>query len=170
MPIWRDLFLSLLLVLFLPASGEGKGGVPLTIGYLEHVLLEPDHVKIKAKIDTGAKTSSLGIEDLQEYEQDGNSWVRFSFSTPKGKKIVMERRVLRIVRIRRVGSAKEIRPVVELDICLDNLVLRTEVNLTIRKGMNYPMLLGRRFLSQNILIDPGKKYLTKPACRPVMAP
>ncbi len=159
-----------MLFFLLPGPGFAAEAPALTVGYLERILLEPGHIKIKAKIDTGAKTSSLGVDKLEWFERDGLSWVRFHFVPPHGEPVVMERRVVRVMRVRHAGCASESRPVVELDLCLGDLPLHAEVNLATRKGMNYPMLLGRRLLEHRVAVVPGAKFLTKPTCTATTQP
>ncbi len=78
-----------------------------------------------------------------------------------------ERRVERTVTIKRhLGESQE-RPVIRLGVCLKNTYRETEVNLTDRSGFNYQMLIGRRFLKDEFVVDPGETATSKPDCRDV---
>ena len=135
------------------------------IGYVEKVYLYPGKLKFKVKIDTGAKTSSLGVNDLERFKREGEQWVRFSLSGYEGKTSFFELPIERRARIRRAEADRDVRPVVRLGICLGSTFKEAEVNLNNRKGMNYRMLIGRRFLGNHFLVDPKAKFLTKPSCK-----
>ncbi len=117
---------------------------------------------IKAKVDTGARTSSLHAEDIDFYEDGGVKFVRFSvFPWQKnntGKKTV----TAELVGFRNVRSSsgfQERRPVITADICVAGIDVKTEVTLTNRKLMGFRMLLGRRVLEQGFVVIAGKSYL-----------
>ncbi|MBF0444974.1 MAG: ATP-dependent zinc protease [Magnetococcales bacterium] len=138
------------------------------VGYIEKVkiFLSSKNIVIKAKIDTGAKTSSLDVDSLSFFTRSNEDWVRFTVTDDDGEVIKLSLPVERSSRIRRAGAKKDIRPVVKLGLCLGNYYKEGEVNLSEREGMNYPMLIGRRFLSQSYLVDSSQKFLQKkPKCK-----
>ncbi|MGN7614642.1 ATP-dependent zinc protease family protein, partial [Magnetococcales bacterium HHB-1] len=137
-------------------------------GYVEKVriFLPKDDIVIKAKIDTGAKTSSLDVDELTFFTHKEEDWVEFTVTDDDGEAIRLSLPVERSTRIRRAGAKRDERPVVKLGLCLGRYYKEGEVNLTQREGMNYPMLIGRRFLSKSYLVDSSKKFLQKkPKCK-----
>jgi len=70
----------------------------------------------------------------------------------------------RITRIRRHGGEIEERPVVILGICLGNVYLETEVNLVDRSGLEFPMLIGRAFMSSHVVVDPSRSFALELKC------
>ncbi len=130
-------------------------------GWLEWVVLEPWGLKLKGKLDTGAKTSSLHAVDVEYFQREGEEWVRFQTFNPhrKTKAVTIERPLIRDVRIKRHLSVSQERPVVALDLCLGDRMVTTEFSLIDRGRFNYPVLLGRRILQQErILVDAAATY------------
>lgn len=130
------------------------------MGWAEHVVLLPWGRKVKARLDTGANTASLHATDIEEFEKDGEDWVRFEFDHEDHEQIEIERPVVRYIRI--IGEDR--RPVVELSFCLDEARHTAQFSLTDRESLTYPMLLGRRFLADVAIVDPAKRYLTRADC------
>ncbi|ADE15161.1 protein of unknown function DUF785 [Nitrosococcus halophilus Nc 4] len=147
------------------SGSEGVGAKErIIMGWVERVVLIPWGVELKAKLDSGAKTSSLHAEDIERFEKDGEEWVRFIIELEgKGEEIEplqVEQPLVRNVRIKRHrGNAKR-RPVVNLKFCLNGKGYETQFSLVDRSRLNYPVLFGRRFLKDVALIDPSKTFLT----------
>ncbi len=134
----------------------------LVAGWLEAAVLSPWKIRLPAKLDTGAKTSSIHATGIERFKRDGRNWVRFKLPQGKFKKtgdIIVEAPMLREVAIKRHNLDPAIRPVVELDFCIDSHFYRAEFTLADRSKFNYPVLLGRRFLKNNILVDAGKTFI-----------
>ncbi len=130
-------------------------------GWLEWVVLEPWGLKLKGKLDTGAKTSSLHAVEVEYFQREGEEWVRFKTFNPrrKTKVVTIERPLIRDVRIKRHLADYQERPVVALDLCLGDRIITTEFSLIDRGRFNYPVLLGRRVLQQErILVDAAAIY------------
>ena len=138
----------------------------LVVGWIEKVRIYPGNLMIHAKVDTGAKHSSLNASNVTEFRRDGKRWVRFDVINRRGEKATIERRVYRVADIRSDGGVEK-RLVVHLDICLGNVYRRAEVNLNNRKGFKYQMLIGRSFMKDKIIVDPCIQYKTKPNCKEV---
>lgn len=163
----RSITVSLFLALSLCTQGAALGKEKETVGWIERVKLYPGGITVRAKLDTGAKTSSLHCDCITPYERDGEKWVRFGVTNFRGKTMWFERKVERTVTIKRhLGESQE-RMVIRLGVCLKNTYRETEVNLTDRSGFNYQMLIGRRFLKDEFIVDPGEIATTKPDCRDV---
>lgn len=135
-----------------------------TIGHVEDVRIIPGDVIFRARIDSGAETSSLDVSDMVEFQRDGKPWVRFTAANAAGRSLTLERPVVRTANVRRSGAATQQRHVVLIGLCLGRVFADAEVNLTDRAGMTYRMLIGRRFLADRFLIDVAAANLTTPEC------
>lgn len=153
-----------LLLCFLPVSGV-FAQEKLVIGWIEKISLYNSKFQLKAKIDTGATTSSVSAEILKKYKQDGEDWVRFQVVNKSGGKIVLERKVLQYVKIKRKLIFSIRRPVVSLGICIGHVYREEKVNLSDRKNFLYPLLIGRNFLSGYFLVDSERIFTVKPECK-----
>lgn len=144
----------------------------IIMGWVEHVRLMPLDVLVRAKLDTGANTSSLHAENVTYFKRDGEPWVRFDFKTPHKKKKgqkpsatdvrelhVIERPVVRTTLIKRHQQSSMQRTVIRLPIVIGGKTFEPEFTLTNRGNFIYPLLLGRRFLKDVALIDPSQTYL-----------
>lgn len=145
------------------APASRPDAVPIA-GWLERVRLSPGDVVLEAKLDTGARTSSLHAIDLQQFERDGKDWVAFNVVGDNGLSVRIERPVVRISRIKSALGTDEGRPTVTLGICIGSIYRVTEVNLVDRNGLTRPLLVGRRFLGGRFRVDPRRRYLLEPAC------
>lgn len=147
-------------------NGEKPGKV--IAGWVEKiVLLDNGDEPIKAKLDSGAKTSSMHASKIEKFQRDGDNWVRFTFVDKNGSSAEFERPEVRGVKIKDLDGGFDHRPVVEMDICFDGRVRTTQFTLTDREEFVYRILLGRRFLSGVAVIDPESTYLTKERCKEV---
>jgi hypothetical protein len=137
-------------------------------GWVEKVILFPGHLEIKAKLDTGARNSSLNANNIEEFERDGATWVRFQVKNWKDRTVNMEARIVRITKIKQHGTQTAVRPVIRLGICLGNVYKEVEVNLEDREKFKYQMLIGRSYLRDSILVDPSVSFKAKPNCQGVI--
>jgi hypothetical protein len=117
---------------------------------------------VKAKLDTGARSSAIHAFDLIELEKDGRTWVRFAIHPWQASAEdvvwaelpVHDRRMVRSS----TGHADE-RYVVLMDLTLAGQTFRAEVTLSRRDEMGFRMLVGREALRQGFLVDPGRSYV-----------
>lgn len=131
------------------------------IGELEHVTLTAEELRLKARIDTGAQTSSLGIDSQLAFERDGKKWLRFSIKQAESEKpIEFERPVVRTATIKRHGAEAMERPVVTMKIRLGSIDLQREFTLADRSEFKYPVLIGRNVLLGKYLVDVNRKFTT----------
>lgn len=133
-------------------------------GWLEHARLSPGNIVLEAKLDSGARTSSLHAMNLQQFTRDGKGWVAFDVSGTDERSVRIERPVVRIARIKNALGVDEGRPTVTLGICIGSVYRVTEVNLVDRGSLTKPLLVGRRFLKGRFLVNPNRRYLLEPAC------
>jgi len=139
---------------------------PTTLGWKEYVdLPQLDVFGLKAKIDTGARTSALHVDSLVVTERHADGTASIEFVVPLDRKRP-ERRVrsratmLEEVKVTDSGGNAEVRPVIETEMAIGPVRKRVRLTLTDRTGMLFRLLLGRKALEGDFLIDVGKKYLT----------
>jgi len=130
----------------------------LVLGRVEWVWLTAAQQRYKARIDTGAATSSISAVDVQRFERDGKRWVRFTVPDESGNH-VFETPLLHHKKIRQASlDDLERRPVVELLVQVGDKVEGVEFTLADRNKMLYPILLGRNFLQDFAMVDVSLKF------------
>ena len=134
----------------------------VVMGWLETVFLLPAALPVTAKLDTGAKTSSVHARSVEHFTQQGKEWVRFRFQAERGDAtITLERPLVRTAVIKERQSNSSTRDVVMLSVCKNGRVYETEFTLNDRSNFNYPILLGRSFLENVALVDAAETFLFK---------
>ena len=135
----------------------------MVVGALEQCDLPSLHIaNLDIRVDTGAKTSSLHVDNLEEFERDGESWVSFDIHPDAHNVAKVVRRSARVKDQRTIKSSnakKEKRCVIETEICMGSRQWSIEVTLTDRSSMSYLMLLGREAMLGKLVVDPGEEYL-----------
>ncbi|MBS44487.1 MAG: hypothetical protein CMH83_15255 [Nocardioides sp.] len=117
---------------------------------------------IKAKLDTGARSSAIHAFDLEEFEKDGTTWVRFSVHPWQGTDADAVQTEAPVVETREVRSSSghsEDRYVVMMRVGLMGTEVDAEMTLARRDEMGFRMLVGREALKQGYVVDPGGSYL-----------
>ena len=134
-----------------------------TIGWREWVALPKLGIpSIKAKVDTGARTSSLHAFDIERFRRRGVSMVRFAVHPEQrsGKHAVLVEAPLADRRPVRPSSGEaELRLVVVTDVELMGERFPVELTLTRRDAMGFRMLLGRQAMRGRFVVDPGRSFL-----------
>lgn len=131
------------------------------LGQSEWVYVSKVKENFKGRIDTGAATSSINAVDIERFERDGTKWVRFNLTHDEGEKAeMMEAKIVRIAKIIQSSKPDEDseRPVVQLHVRIGDVAHLTEFTLTNRLHMQYPVLIGRSFMRDVILVDVSKEY------------
>lgn len=147
------------------AAGHREAGM---LGYVERVRLPDPGIVVEAKLDTGAKTSSLSAQIIKKFRRDGRRWVRFRLIDPdSGQSHIIVRERVRTVAIIQHDGERQIRPVVRMPLCIAGHRIETEVSLIDRSEFSYPLLLGRNTLAPIALVDPGTTHLSEPDCATV---
>ena len=133
--------------------------VKINIGWREWIYFpDYDNFKLKAKIDSGARTSALHATHIREFEKEGEQWVRFCVYQSR-QYIYVERPVIRNAIIKNSFGESQKRPLILLKIKLGNNSWETVISLTQRSGMTYPMLIGRNTLKKKHLIHPKRSFV-----------
>jgi hypothetical protein len=138
-------------------------------GWVEHVTL-PDLAipRLKAKLDTGARTSALHVTRMRTIDTAGGPQGRpiLDLTVPGGGRGRKPHRVRAAVRgyvvVRDTSGREERRPVIETALRLGPLKKRIAVTLTNRGDMLFPMLIGRTALGAGVVVDPTRRYLLGP--------
>ena len=116
---------------------------------------------IKVKVDTGARSSALHVFDLEEFDKDGDKWVRFKIYTSQrtNKTVVKsEAKVLEYRSIKNSGGKASLRPVIITNVTLLDETFPVELTLANRDEMGFRMLLGREAMRRRFLVDPSGSY------------
>jgi hypothetical protein len=133
------------------------------IGWREWVSLPDLGVEsIKAKVDTGARTSSLHASDIEEFMRDGIEHVRFTIypeQRSSDPEISVALPLLARRRVTNSGGKAELRHVVETDVLLMDQRWSIEITLTRRSNMGFRMLLGRQAIRGHFAVDSGRSFL-----------
>lgn len=153
------------LAVTLPRVDErSKSREPGVIGWREWVALPQLGVEaIKAKVDTGARSSSLHAFDVHEFEEGGIPYVSFrvhpiqreTHTTIGARAQLSDRRI-----VRNPGGREELRPVIVTNVAIGDRSWPIELTLTRRDAMGFRMLLGRQAVRRRFVVDPGRSYLT----------
>ncbi len=155
---------ALLACSLLPVSclaAKQQPGLPV-IGAVETLTLVGEKLQFAARIDTGAKTSSLSAVGIQPYERDGKRWLRFQVADSSGKLVLLERPLERIAKIKRHGALASERPVVKLDVAIGEIRQKCEFTLVDRSDYEYSALVGRNFLNRRAVVDVSGEYMVHP--------
>lgn len=136
----------------------------VVLGWREWVSL-PDLgiTRIKAKIDTGARTSALHAAGIERFILRGKDRLRFDIHPIQRNDKKVVKCVADLVDVRHVtdsGAHRELRYVIQTPMILGDVCCDIEITLTNRATMTYRMLLGRKALAQHFIIDPSRSYHT----------
>jgi ribosomal protein S6--L-glutamate ligase len=116
---------------------------------------------IKARVDSGAKTSALHAFNIQPFEENGKKYVHFDIHPIQNNRKVTQRCRGLIIARRNVKSSSgdiEKRHVISTPITLGESTWDIEVTLTNRDSMGYRMLIGREAMQERVLIDPDSSF------------
>ena len=137
-------------------------------GWVENVRIQNLNFNVKAKLDTGAKTSSIHAKDIELFSKDDKKWVRFALvlrdSEDTVHELKLEKKLIRRVRIKSQDDKDDSRYVVMLDVCFNGRTYSTEFTLSDRDEFIYDVLIGRRFLKRTAIVDVNQAFLTVTDC------
>lgn len=134
----------------------------ILLGAVENVRVTPPDVVATARIDSGAETSSIDARDIEEFERDGEMWVRFNFADRSNKSVhQIETKILKHVKIKQSSQdeTSERRIVVQLKLGIGNISELSEFTLTNREHLEFPLLIGRNILKDMAVVDVSDENL-----------
>ncbi len=133
------------------------------IGWREKVALPELAIStVKAKIDTGARSSALSAFDIEVFKKGEVDFVRFKVhpvQRSRKKVVAAEAALLDMREVRNSGGKAEFRPVISTLVSLGGKQWPIELTLTNRDQMGFRMLLGRQAVRHRFLVDAGKSYV-----------
>ena len=117
---------------------------------------------LNIRVDTGAATSSLHVDNIEEFEREGVTWVSFDIHPNIHDVEQIVRREAKVKAVKRIKSStatRERRYVIETDIVLAGMRWEIQLTLTDRSEMTYLMLLGREAMGGKLIVDPELEYV-----------
>jgi hypothetical protein len=148
-------------------EGDANAGGQDIFGWVEWVLVGERKMELKAKLDTGAETSSLDASDIRLLRRrtSGQRFVEFRLSDEEsGRTVVFKKRLVREARIKQHDGSFQTRPVVVVLVCVGDHLQEVEVTLIDRSEFLYPVLLGRSALAGLAVVDPDLTFTREPVC------
>ncbi|TVZ41632.1 hypothetical protein P886_0979 [Alteromonadaceae bacterium 2753L.S.0a.02] len=143
-----------------PCETLSKVANKTVIGEVEYVLVGDGNLLQKARIDTGAATTSIGYDAMTPFERDGKPWVAFTLRDRfNNDEHEFKQPRVGTVNIKRAGADAEERPVVKMRLTLGDIAQDVEVTLANRDEFDYPVLIGRNFLEGKAMVDVSRRFL-----------
>jgi hypothetical protein len=140
---------------------------PIVLGWKEYLALPELGIgRLKVKIDTGARTSTLHVAALRTLLEHRDGTADLLLSLPFDRRHPERATTARAVMLRRVtvadsGGHREVRPLISTELVLGPVRKRIFLTLTDRGGMLFRMILGRKALEGDFVVDVAKKYLLR---------
>ncbi len=129
------------------------------LGWREWVFLPSyNDFKLKAKIDTGARTSSIHATNIQIYHKDNSEMVKFQIYQSDSF-LNIDTRLVSYKKIKSSFGQTETRPAVHMKIQIGKETWLTEITLAQRSKLTYPMLIGRNSLNKKHIVHSHRSYL-----------
>jgi hypothetical protein len=134
----------------------------IIIGSLEKCNLPQLGIEgLHVRVDTGAKTSSLHVDNIEEFQKDDELWIAFDMHPDVYDIDEVVRKEAKVVDIKRVKSStatRQRRYVIVTKIKMGNKTWKIRLTLTNRSTMTYMMLLGREAMKGRFIVDPECQY------------
>lgn len=154
--------LPLLLAFFFWFTPEGGAQLlkeKILIGRIEWVHLPELKIKHKARIDTGAKTTSMHAVNIEEVEQRGELFVKFQTLDSEDKAVDLVRKVESTQKIANPGGSVTKRYVIKEKVKLGDVERDILINLNDRTKMQYKFLVGRNLLLGRFIVDVARSHV-----------
>ena len=155
------------LLVSLGAPGLEATDERVILGWIEEVVIGDGQLRLEAKLDTGADTSSLDAKHIRRLRRksSGERFVEFDVLDPStGDRVRFKEPLVRMARIKQHSGRSQERPVVALDVCVGSISRRVEFTLADRRVFDYPVLLGREAMEGVIIVDPAIEATSEPTC------
>ena len=123
------------------------------IGAVEPVHILPMKSSFPARIDTGAKISSIDVEDYHLFERDGSQWVSFSVKNSHSGELYRFEKPLKDIMVVRRIKENERRPIVVLTVKFGGKTIKADFTLAKREKFEYQALIGRNILTGRAVVD-----------------
>ena len=161
-----------------PSSGKEATSSSVRAGRKQRVISVPDAVigrvervdlpdwdveGLKAKVDTGARTSSIHVEDLRVLKRNQ---VQFAVVLQDGGRLYVQTAISRTGRVRSSNGQLEKRYFVRTHVRIGPVLKEVEVSLTGRASMTYRMLLGRLALEGDFVVDVSHRFIADRQTQP----
>ncbi|WP_426690146.1 ATP-dependent zinc protease [Rhodanobacter ginsengiterrae] len=133
----------------------------ITLGWRERLALPQLGIDmLKAKLDTGARSSSLHVDTLDTFQRDGGTWLRFTLHVGRRQPMAIccEAPALDRRTVTDTGGRRTERWFIRSEVELAGQRFDIDINLTDRRHMLFPMLLGRSALFERFAVDPARSY------------
>ena len=127
------------------------------IGRAERVRVIPGDIVLEARIDTGATTCSIGVDEYEIFNEDGQDWVEMTLNGKKSK-----HKLVKYIHIKQHGKAALKRPVIRLRLIIGDISESVKVTIASRENFKYQLLIGRNLLHDRFIVDVSKKYTASP--------
>lgn len=153
-------FRSIFALSLLFFASQCSAGTKTVYGFIEKATLVEQNITLPAKLDTGAKSSSLHAINIKKIKKDGKTYIQFTVPHQGGQATFLSEYYGKVSIKPRTQEIEHItRPVVWMKIKLGGQEQVIRVNLTNRANFIYPLLLGRQaIVAFGGLIDPSEKY------------
>jgi hypothetical protein len=149
----------------LPVCAGANSSELQVLGWVENAYLPDPGIELKAKLDTGAETSSLDSQVIKKFRKQGKRWVRFAVTDREsGEEHILVRERVRTIGVIQHDGSRQTRPVVMIKVCIAGNLLETEVSLIDRSEFLYPLLVGRTALATFALVDSSETFLGQSRC------
>lgn len=159
------LIICILALSIIPLCAGANPAELKVLGWVENAYLPDPGFELKAKLDTGAETSSLDSRVIKKFRKGGKRWVRFAVTDRESnEEFILVRERVRTIGVVQHDGTKQTRPVVKLKLCVAGIFLETEVSLIDRSEFNYPLLVGRAALATFALVDSSETFLGQSRC------
>ena len=123
------------------------------------MLLPSYNLKLKAKIDTGARISSIHASNIQVFQRRKVDMVKFRLCHLKSY-FEVETKLIDYKKIKSSFGETELRPMIHLEIQIGSEISVTDFTLAQRSNLTYPMLIGRNTLTKRHIVHSHKSFLT----------
>ncbi|MGJ8725598.1 MAG: ATP-dependent zinc protease family protein [Roseibacillus sp.] len=157
---------ALVVTLLLSALLSAQDEKPITVGFVENISVTEIDFVVKAKLDTGATTSSVNAVIIEENPPDAklkDRYVIFSIKTKDGLSPPIRKKVVRWVKIKKKEGGFIRRPTVRMKFCIAGKMVEEEVNLADRDPFIYDLLIGRNMLKEGrLVVDSSLTFTAKP--------